>query len=149
MSNCSTLHLSSQAANARETQCEIERAICPALQAGRMTKFRERRHPSPFSGACYSRDITTSARDTAAGSAARAQRRSPLKAGQDRQCCELRTHTNFRHGGGFQAMSRGSQAKAANSRKADSVRFMCYSGLLAVNPTHPSATRPDPKHKLC
>ena len=28
-----------------------------------MTKFRERRHPSPFSGACYSRDITTSARD--------------------------------------------------------------------------------------
>ena len=54
---------------------------------------------------------------------------------------EAAAHTG-RAGGCTSTQDAGSQAKAANSRKADSVRFMCYLGLVARAGTHPSATRP-------
>ena len=38
----------------------------------------------------------------------------------------------------------GSQAKAANSRKADSVRFMCYLGLVARAGRQPNPPQREP-----
>ena len=55
---------------------------------------------------------------------------------------EAAAHTG-RAGGCTSTQDAGSQAKAANSRKADSVRFMCYLGLVARagrQPNPPCAT---------